>query len=81
MSNAHKYKIEAFWDQEAEVWVTQSDDVIGLVTEASTLDELSLKLKQMIPELLFANQILSPETRQKITFEVITRREEYINVA
>jgi Domain of unknown function (DUF1902) len=28
------YKIEAFWDQEAQVWVAESSDILGLVTEA-----------------------------------------------
>ena len=50
MSNL--YKIEAFWDQEAEVWVAESNDILGLVTEADTLDQLTHKFKQIIPELL-----------------------------
>ena len=52
------YKIDAFWDQEAQVWVAQSEDVPGLVTEASTIEVLTDKLKQMIPELLLVNHIV-----------------------
>lgn len=81
MSNSHKYRIEAFWDQEAEVWVAESEDVVGLVTESPTLEELTIKLRQIIPELLAANQIIAPHIRQDIAFELITRREEYISVA
>jgi predicted RNase H-like HicB family nuclease len=44
--------IRAFWDDEAEVWVAQSDESIGLCTEASTLEQLSQKIQIMIPELL-----------------------------
>jgi len=44
------YKIEAFWDQEAQVWVAESSDILVLVTEADNLDRLTNKLKQMIPE-------------------------------
>ncbi|MGL5941400.1 MAG: DUF1902 domain-containing protein [Waterburya sp.] len=51
------YKIEAFWDSEAKVWVAESDDVPGLVTEADTLDSLTDKLRKMIPELLYLNKI------------------------
>ncbi|MHC5825584.1 MAG: DUF1902 domain-containing protein [Nostoc sp.] len=29
------FKVEAFWDSDAEVWVAASDDIPGLVTEAS----------------------------------------------
>ena len=48
-------KVLAFWDEEAHVWVAESDDVPGLITEAATLEALSAKLEVMIPELLEAN--------------------------
>ena len=56
------YKIEAFWDHEAQVWVAESSDILGLVTEADSLDRLTNKLKQMIPELLAANQRINTFT-------------------
>jgi len=46
------YKIETFWDEEAQVWVATSEDVFGLATEAQSLEDLSKKLKVIIPELL-----------------------------
>ncbi|WP_375470892.1 DUF1902 domain-containing protein [uncultured Nostoc sp.] len=46
------FKVEAFWDSDAEVWVATSDDVPGLVTEASTIEVLTQKLREIIPELL-----------------------------
>lgn len=48
----HDYKVTAFWDAEAEVWVATSEDVPGLATEADTVEALIDKLKIMIPELL-----------------------------
>jgi len=81
MRDLHKYQIQAFWDQEAEVWVAQSEDVVGLVTESPTLEQLTLKLRQMIPELLVANHRITPAQKQDIIFELITRREESISVA
>ena len=48
-------KVLAFWDEEAHVWVAESDDVPGLITEAATLEALSTRLEIMIPELLKAN--------------------------
>ena len=48
-------QVRAFWDEEAQVWVAESDDVPGLVTEASSLDQLVEKLKTLIPELLAEN--------------------------
>ncbi|BAZ13576.1 hypothetical protein NIES4071_54150 [Calothrix sp. NIES-4071] len=50
--------VEAFWDSEAEVWVATSEDVPGLVTEAETTELLTSKLQVIIPELLFANEIV-----------------------
>ena len=75
------YKIEAFWDQEAQVWVAESPDILGLVTEADNLDRLTNKLKQMIPELLAANQHMGIDDQRKvISFELVTHRQELIQV-
>jgi len=76
-----QYKIEAFWDQKALVWVTESTDILGLVTEADTLENLTAKLKQMIPELLISNHSISTDSQKVISFELITHRQELIQVA
>ena len=47
-----KTVVEAFWDEEARVWVASSRDEIGLVTEADTIEELQRKLAVIIPDLL-----------------------------
>ena len=52
------YTVTAIWDPEASVWVATSDDVPGLVAEASSVEELSEKLKILIPELLELNKHL-----------------------
>ena len=79
MSNL--YKIEAFWDQEAEVWFAESQDILGLVTEAENLDQLTHKLKQIIPDLLIANHGIDQNHQENITFELIAHRQELIQVA
>lgn len=48
-------RVRAFWDAEAGVWVAESADVPGLVTEAPGLDLLKSKLDVLIPELMAAN--------------------------
>ncbi len=55
--------VRARWDPEAEVWVATSDDVPGLVTEASTPAELERKLQEIIPELLEENEQLAESDR------------------
>lgn len=51
--------VEAFWDEEALVWIATSDDVPGLVTEAATMEQLIPKLKILIPDLLQANAMFA----------------------
>ncbi|MEH2408612.1 DUF1902 domain-containing protein [Nostoc sp.] len=55
------FKVEAFWDSDTEVWVATSDDVPGLVTEASMIEVLTQKLREIIPELIILNKIVPPD--------------------
>ena len=57
-----RYVVKAIWDEEARVWVAESDDVPGLITEAPTQQELIRKLEVMVPELLEANDLLGRRT-------------------
>jgi len=50
--------VKAVWDDEAKVWVAESEDVPGLVTEAQSTEALFQKLEVLIPELLEANRCL-----------------------
>ncbi|MEH2184332.1 DUF1902 domain-containing protein [Nostoc sp.] len=52
------FKVQAFWDKDAEVWVATSEDVPGLATEASSMEILTQKLRVMIPELIVLNEII-----------------------
>ena len=51
------FQVRALWDDEAKVWVAESDDVPGLVAEAQSVDQLVEKLKTLIPELLAENGV------------------------
>ena len=64
------YFIRAEWDDEAAVWVVTSDDVPGLVTEAETMELLSAKLENLVPELLSENGF---EITGEISYEVLAR--------
>lgn len=44
--------IRATWDDEAKVWVAESPDLPGLVTEAESLNDLDAKLPGLIHDLL-----------------------------
>ena len=62
--------VRASWDAEASVWVAESDDVPGLVTEAEDLEALMSKLRVLIPELLEANDALPPNV-DELPFSLI----------
>jgi len=65
--------VRAEWDDESDVWVATSDDVPGLATEETSLEDLVAKLKVMIPELLEANGLAASG---EVPFELLTRRFE-----
>lgn len=75
------FKVQAFWDKDAEVWVATSDDVPGLATEASTIEALTQKLREMIPELILLNNIVPADYIGSISFELTSHRQELIEVA
>jgi len=58
MEKSSIYIIDASWDGAAGVWVATSDEVLGLATEAPTIEQLTQKLRFIIPELLQLNQLL-----------------------
>jgi predicted RNase H-like HicB family nuclease len=76
------YHVHAHWDSEANVWVAMSDDVPGLATESETIEELTAKLRTMIPELLEINGLL-PENvpSDSLTFELTSHRQELVTLA
>ncbi|HET6468486.1 MAG TPA: DUF1902 domain-containing protein [Geminicoccaceae bacterium] len=71
------YLISALWDDEAKVWVAESDDVPGLVAEAATLEDLDQKLRVLVPELLELNAHLLPpqDGRTEVLYELTASKE------
>jgi predicted RNase H-like HicB family nuclease len=73
-SPTNDFVIHAVWDDDAEVWVAESDDVPGLITEADSRTRLIEKLRVLIPELLELNN--RPFDRHEpIDLELHFRRE------
>jgi hypothetical protein len=79
--NQITYKIDTFWDREAQVWVATSADISGLATEANNWEDLREKLKVMIPELLKLNRQISEQYQGDISLEIISHCQELIKVA
>ena len=66
-------KVRAEWDDEARVWVAESTNLPGLVTEAETVEALVDKLRTMIPELLSYSPELAAGFRPEIQMTLIRR--------
>jgi hypothetical protein len=62
--------IRAQYDDDARVWVATNDE-LGLATEAETIDVLTYKLQQMIPELVSLNKIDVP---RPVRFTLVSER-------
>ena len=51
-----EYKLNFSWDEEAGVWIAQSDDIPGLVLESGSLDALMERVRYAAPELIELNK-------------------------
>ena len=69
------YTVRAVYDDDAQVWVAEGENFPGLVTEAASLDELRSKLEVMVPEILEANGLLTPEEGRvpSVTIELLAQ--------
>ena len=48
----NEYTILLTWDDEASVWIAESDDIPGLILESNSFDMLIDRVKTAIPDLL-----------------------------
>lgn len=75
------YQVDAFWDGDAAVWIATSEDIPGLATEADTIEALSQKLRNIIPDLLLLNEVISADYVGAVTIQLTSHRQELIKVA
>jgi len=47
-----EYTIDLFWDDEASVWIAESQDLPGLILESESFDTLVERVKKAVPDLL-----------------------------
>jgi predicted RNase H-like HicB family nuclease len=73
------YTVQATWDEEAKVWVAESEDVPGLATEAESPEALLNKLRVLVPELLELNGCL-PSNEKSVEVAIRYQREERATV-
>jgi Domain of unknown function (DUF1902) len=71
---AETVRISAEYDEEAKVWVAQSDD-IPLVTEADTVEQLLAKIPGLIQDL-----VEDGDTRDNIPFRLNFHAESSVQI-
>jgi predicted RNase H-like HicB family nuclease len=76
--HGNTYHVKAIWDNEAEVWVAESEDIPGLITEAETQAELEYKLRIMVPELLIENGVIDGVKQPEIPIMIHEERDFYL---
>ena len=50
-----EYTVQFTWDEEAQVWIAESEDIPGLVLESGSIDALMERVRFAAPELLRLN--------------------------
>jgi hypothetical protein len=75
-------RVLAEYDEEARVWVAESDDVPGLVAEHANYGALEDMIAELVPLLLRENELIENEDGFDVPIEIIahakTRREARI---
>ncbi|MBT8580096.1 DUF1902 domain-containing protein [Polynucleobacter paneuropaeus] len=71
------FLIRAEWDSDASIWSATSDDVLGLATEADSIDILFNKLSSMVPELILLNKLTE---QPEIVYEVLARKSSVAHI-
>ena len=69
-----EYVVNLTWDNEADVWIAESDDIPGLVLESGSFDALIERVRFAVPELIELNK--SENMAPVITF--LSKRQERI---
>ncbi len=78
---ATSYRVNAEWDDEAQVWIATSDDVPGLCAEAATLEELTAVVVELAPTLLVANGVLTEDAAQGVPLVIAAERHTVASLA
>ena len=74
------YAIRATWDNEAKVWVADSDDIPGIAAEAEDREALQAKLSALIPEMIELNNVQIDQT-QPLEIVIHYHREDRIKLS
>lgn len=80
MIKEFKINVACIWDAEAKVWVAQSDDLPGLVTEAATVPELIQRVMDVAPELIEDN-LLDSKNEEDFLISLIPTYQQTVRIS
>ena len=63
-----EYTIILLWDDEASVWIAESEDIPGLILESGSFDALVERVKIAVPDLLELNK--TDHDQRKLHFNI-----------
>lgn len=69
-----EYIVHLTWDNDAGVWIAESDDIPGLVLESVSFDTLIERVRGAVPELLELNNT----DKSTFTLTFLSERRERI---
>lgn len=81
MPTERSYAVRCEWDADAGCWFAWSEDVPGLAAGADTLEALVERLRVVVPELLEANGLLSPDEAGDFPLSIHAERHERVRRA
>lgn len=67
------YRVRILWDEEADVWIAESNDIPGLVLEDASLALLVRRVLEAAPELLEWNRSCLSRWK-KARLAIVSRR-------
>ena len=68
----NEYTVNFDWDNEAKVWISTSNDIIGLIVESESVEKLMNRVKIAAPELIELNHLPKYDS---VKFEIEERLE------
>ena len=64
------FSVSAIWDEEAQVYYSESD-IVGLHLEAATIEEFESEMKRLAPELIMENHFTPSDFKHKSLMELL----------
>lgn len=66
-----RFYVKALWDDEAEVFYSESD-IVGLHIEAATIDEFVSVMEEMAPQMVVENHVTKQDLGKKSVLDMIS---------